>query len=358
MPPSIAEEIRECTIKQWLSGDTRAKIASDNNISEGSVTNIVSELNKGLADSEFESIRKVAVESRKQGLTLSEVGSCLRLHNYIQKLGGKQNQIESFIANLANSSDPKKMIDVANQVAQLSRSESIPLDDLEGHIKQMKEEKQRLEEEIKQKHAILDSTNVDINAIDEYNQLKSKLKKYHLSSEDPKRLLTVLTNLRGYRYDPKTIVAELSNIKSLKRRENALQYECKLHEERMARTREVLPLCEQIVRLRVGTDELLAFHTAVCEKAERYNLSRESAAYRVIEDIRDYDKLGGLKKQQSDLAMQIYAMNQFSARQNNAIMALMRLQAYGITDYEILNVHDFLNRARLENTARIRSSMS
>jgi hypothetical protein len=78
--------------------------------------------------------------------------------------------------------------------------------------------------------------------------------------------------------------------------------------------------------------ELLAFHTAVCEKAERYNSSKESAAYRVIEDIRDYDKLGGLKKQQSDVAMQIYAMNQLSARQNNAIMALMRLPIYGITE--------------------------
>jgi hypothetical protein len=36
MPPAIPDEIRERTIKQWLSGDTRATIASDNNIGEGS----------------------------------------------------------------------------------------------------------------------------------------------------------------------------------------------------------------------------------------------------------------------------------------------------------------------------------
>jgi hypothetical protein len=87
-------------------------------------------------------------------------------------------------------------------------------------------------------------------------------------------------------------------------------------------------------------------------------LSKESAAYRVIEDIQDYDKLGGMKKQQSDVALQIYAMNQLSASQNNAIMALMRLQTYGITDDEILNIHDILNRARLENMARILPSIS
>ena len=43
--------------------------------------------------------------------------------------------------------------------------------------------------------------------------------------------------------------------------------------------------------------ELLAFHTAVCEKTEMHNLSMESADYRVIEDIQYYDKLGGMKKE-------------------------------------------------------------
>ena len=89
-----------------------------------------------------------------------------------------------------------------------------------------------------------------------------------------------------------------------------------------------------------------------------HNLSMESAAYRVIEEIRDYNNLGGMKKQLSDVSMKIFTMNQISSCQNNAIMALARLHVYGITDDEILNVHDILNRARLENTARIQPSMS
>ncbi len=99
MPAAIPDEIRECTIKQWLSGDTRAKIASDNRVGEGSVSNIVSDFKKGLDDSEFESIRELAVESRKQGLTLSDLGSSLRLYNYIKKLGAHQDEIEPLITN-------------------------------------------------------------------------------------------------------------------------------------------------------------------------------------------------------------------------------------------------------------------
>jgi hypothetical protein len=121
-----------------------------------------------------------------------------------------------FFANLVNSSEPEKLIDVANQVAQLSRSESIPLRELASHVKQMETEKQRLEEEIKQRRALLESTNVEIHTINEYKQLKAELSKYHLSSEDPKKLVTVLNSIKHYRYDSKKIVAEFSNIQSLK----------------------------------------------------------------------------------------------------------------------------------------------
>lgn len=53
----------------------------------------------------------------------------------------------------------------------------------------------------------------------EHKQLKAELRKYHLSSENPSRLLTLLNNMKHYRYDPKKIVAEFSSIISLKRRE-------------------------------------------------------------------------------------------------------------------------------------------
>jgi hypothetical protein len=61
-----------------------------------------------------------------------------------------------------------------------------------------------------------------------------------------------------------------------------------------------------------------------------------------------------MKKQLYDVAMQIHMMDQISARQKQAIMALLKLQAYGITDEEILNVHGYLNRARFESGATIR----
>jgi hypothetical protein len=344
MPPAIPDEIRERTIKQWLSGDMRAKIASDNNIGEGSVTNIVSDFKKGLADSEFESIREFAVESRKQGLTLSELGSSLRLYNYIKKLGANQDQIESLIANLANFPKPEKLIEVANQIAQLSRSESIPLEDIENHVKQKEEEEQRLEQEIKHKRVILESTNVDVQTINEYKQLKDELSKHRLSTEDPTRLLSILQTIKQIGYDPQKIVARFSYIKSLTQTEKGLGDNCKILEERVARCQGVLPLAEQISRLPIGICELLAFHTAVSETAEMNSLSMESAAYRVIEDIQYYNKLGGIKNQLSEASTKVFMMNQLLGRQNKAVMLLFNLQSHGVTENQILYLHNILQK--------------
>jgi hypothetical protein len=133
-------------------------------------------------------------------------------------------------------------------------------------------------------------------------------------------------------------VARFSQIESLRQTEKGFKNNCKILEKRIARCQEVLPLSEQIVRLRIGIGELLAFHTAVSEKAEMHNLSTESAAYRVIEDIQYYNKLGGLKKELYNTSMRVFTMKEISARQNNAVMALIKLQSQGVTEDQILSL--------------------
>ena len=104
----------------------------------------------------------------------------------------------------------------------------------------------------------------------------------------------------------------------------------------------------------VGIDKLLPFNIAVKETAQKYNLSISAAAFRVVEDIENYNRLGGMKNEISNLAMQRYAINQMAAPRDKAITALFKLQCYGISDEEVLNVYEYLNRARSEYATRIR----
>jgi hypothetical protein len=53
----------------------------------------------------------------------------------------------------------------------------------------------------------------------------------------------------------------------------------------------------------------------------------ESAAYRVMEDIENYNKLGGMKEQLIKLGDHLFIMNEILGRRNNAIAAMMKLQS-------------------------------
>jgi len=64
----------------------------------------------------------------------------------------------------------------------------------------------------------------------------------------------------------------------------------------------------------------------------------DTAAYKIVEDIRDYSQLGLLKKEQDRLQQQIFMSNMIVASRQQTFASLMRLQALGVTDMEIKNM--------------------
>ena len=345
MPQAIDDQIRSQVIKEWLSGNTRNEIATNNKIGTGTVSNIINEWKKGLDNSEYESIRELAVFSKRQAMTLSDVVAHVRLNNYIQKSGANSEQMESLITNIANSQEPQKLVDTANQIAQISATESIPFDKMADYIEQQKEEKQRLQEEIQESEGVLQSKNTDLQTLNNYKKLEEQLNSQRLSMAEPQMLLSVLHTIRQIGYNPHKVVRELARIKSLSK----LNKQLRTLESRMAQYREILPLCQQITLFGIGFPELLAFHSAVTKKADAESILIRAAAFRLLQDIEDYNRLADMKRHLYDTGMQIQMMNQIMARQNNAIMSLVRLQGYGMTDNEIINVNEFLIMARSES---------
>lgn len=332
--------------KLWLSGETRKDIAVQCGIGAGSVTNIVKEWTKDLKSSHYESIRDLAVELKKEGLTFVELASMYRRNNYIKKLDASEEQIESFISNISNSQDPQKLIDTANQIAQLSASESIPLDKVAVHIKRKQEEKQKLEKEIEKAREILKRTNVGIQTVKEYKRLGEELNKHGLSMSETDNLVSILKKFKKMRFDPRNIVMEIFCVRSLRQQKKQLKNDCKMMESRASRYKEIIPLCEQLLPLGIGFGELASFHAAVMKRSGTENLPMSTAAYRVMEDIENYNKFSGMKEQLFKVGNQLFLVNVILGHKSVAINTIMKLQAYGVTDYEILNYHEFLNRAR------------
>jgi hypothetical protein len=313
MPASINEHTRKQVIQQWISGDSRDKIAIDNDIGEGTVSSIVNDWKKGFEDSEYESVRELAVQSKKQGIALSDLASRFKLYSIIKKSGTNEDQIESFISNCTSGIGveilpPEKIVDLVNQLFNISKSESIALDQVPNYIKQKLQQKQKLEEQIKEAETIIQSKNVAIEIIDEHIHLNEELNKHGLSTKDTSKLVNVIKNIEEQGFNTKKIVAKAMIIKSLKDSQKTLRNNCEIFAKRIDRYKQILPLAERIVAMRINTAGLLALDAAVYNTAELYNLPIYTAAFRVINDIKDYNKLGGLKKQLAALCMQVYTV--------------------------------------------------
>jgi hypothetical protein len=69
MPAAIDTVIKKQVVNQWLSGDSRDRIAAENDIGAGTVSKIIDEWKKGVQDSGYEFIRELWVFGKKQGIT-------------------------------------------------------------------------------------------------------------------------------------------------------------------------------------------------------------------------------------------------------------------------------------------------
>jgi hypothetical protein len=98
------------------------------------------------------------------------------------------------------------------------------------------------------------------------------------------------------------------------------------------------------MRFNIGIGELLAFHFTVYEKVDMERIPPDTAAYKVLEEIRDYSQLGGLKKEINRLQQQIFMFNAFMANKQTALMSLIRLQSMGISEDQVLNMDEFLQQ--------------
>ena len=345
MPVAIDESIKRKVIQQWITGESRDKIAEDNNIGAGTVSSIIANYKVGLGTLDFDSIRQLALEIRKQQLNWSDLASHFRLYNYLINKSGAADEykIESFIANISSSeAPPERAVELVNELFNISKSESIPLDQVPGYVREKLQEKQKIEEEIKQAGALLQSKNVSIEAINEHIQLNEELSKHGLSTKDVHKLLNLLLAVKEYRYNPGKIVAKLRNLKHLENKENRLKNSCDMLSKKEAKYKEVIPLANLIWDLHIRKNELVSFKVAINETAETYDLTPSAAALDVINLIIDHNKKGQLKHELSVLVFQKYAIDRFCSSHSRVIMALMNLRGHGLTDDRILELNNFL----------------
>jgi hypothetical protein len=147
--------------------------------------------------------------------------------------------------------------------------------------------------------------------------------------------LNFFQTLKKYGFDDKEIAEKVYNIQELELKEKQLKDKCKKLLKRISRYKDIVPLTEDIAALDIGIDELLALKVGIKQGAKMYHLPFISATLRLIDDIKNYNKIDGLKKEIDALSLQKY-VDETCPRQIQSLVNLAKLKSYGLTDDRIL----------------------
>jgi hypothetical protein len=88
--------------------------------------------------------------------------------------------------------------------------------------------------------------------------------------------------------------------------------------------------------LRVGIHELIGLEIAIKEAAKTYNLPFYGSTLKLINDIKLYNKINGVKRELQRLSLQKYVLDQACSRQSQSLIALAKLQSLGLTEQQII----------------------
>jgi hypothetical protein len=138
-PPTIRKEV----IIGWLNGLTRDEIANNNHIGAGTVSAIIKECRE--VDPDFDLIREVAVNLRRNSLNVGDFASTIRLRTKMIEWGLiDDTQIEDFIEKVniycfRAEISPGNFVDMVHKVISIANLLRTPVDKLPPKI--LKEQK-------------------------------------------------------------------------------------------------------------------------------------------------------------------------------------------------------------------------
>lgn len=130
----------------------RAQIAKQCEIGAGTVSTIIKEYKEN--DSEFDTIRELAVKLKNENLDLGLFSSAVRLRKILERKGLNENQIESLIESIdihcfKSNIRFEEFIELINNVSAISESTRIPLSQLPKQIMEEEKKLKDLREEIR-----------------------------------------------------------------------------------------------------------------------------------------------------------------------------------------------------------------
>ncbi|HJT48046.1 MAG TPA: hypothetical protein VJ729_07660 [Nitrososphaeraceae archaeon] len=180
MGARIPRMIRQEILGLWLQGIPRDENAKINQVSNGTVTNVIKEAT--VYDPGLLLMREVAVLIRKDGMQLTEVAHSIRIHRVLHNLGlNDEEKVESFLENLnthcfKSGLKDAEFIDNINRISCLLCNLKINLSQLPSYLQHKIKEINDIE--LKEK-IVLKKYGATMKDLEQYGKDKPLIDKTH-----------------------------------------------------------------------------------------------------------------------------------------------------------------------------------
>lgn len=221
-------------------GKTRDNIASEFNISKGSVSNIIDQWENRIGLFEANNLRQLGLALKKTGISPVQCVHGLRIYNIIKQLGIDEDHLFDFLTKVYNGSKEQKLLpaDVVRLVQEVNSSPEInSLKEIPKNIYKRRQEKvkldaeiyykkleiQKLDHEKERKRKEIQDLEDDLDASrkkmqDEkkdfllFQNVKEDLKKHGIDIHILDPLVDVIKIFDDMHFRPLTILSEFSDI--------------------------------------------------------------------------------------------------------------------------------------------------
>ncbi len=304
MVKKFSPEIDDLIRSLWYQGLPRPEIGRQVDTSAGHISDVVAEEKRLVGDGNVDALRRLAAEAGKEKYAPVDIVRAIR---FLNTCNGRGMDDEEIIKCIPRIDEACKRSDIGIQ--------DLPVD-IESRVAKAKELDASIQEskrvaakaEKRREEALKNARQTD-ESLARCQETRDFLASHDLAVDSPERLKNALLNAEEAGYDMKTIVAGISENRSLREGNATLAAENADIEKRkeenakvlaqqkseMARNAEVLDRLNELKNMGLRLTELTTIATTVSDVAVKNGMDGSTAVRKFIDDLKsgDYDRKVG-----------------------------------------------------------------
>jgi hypothetical protein len=314
----------------------------------------------------------LATTLKKVGITASQCALGFRIATNMSRIGVNEDGLETFISDVYNRCknvglSPEIISSYMQDLIEFSATNVLPISKISDYLKQKKEEKQSLEEEVARlttqismlkeekkdcqsvRDEALRERNMTVSELNWHSNLKEELKKYSIPVDEISEFARLVNNIRQHSgYDVDKIINEFwslellrenhttlqRNVDSLKKDVNNLEQQRSTLAVYVSMHNQLLSRYRQLETMGFGLRELNFLHDTVVEIAAENDIPIAKAVNKFLSDLeKQYDKKLGFEDK-------LEKMRKEHAILSNPLIGptLAKLTQRGLSDQDIINI--------------------